>query len=80
MRKARNRLLFAVPSARLLETLSLPKIGGVIICGEHWVPEQVYSWGETDFRLKDVRTKGNLDGAKWNPVLVQMVKLGLGVE
>lgn len=39
--KTRNRLLFAVPSVRLVETWSLPKIGGVIICGEHWVPEQV---------------------------------------
>lgn len=35
-----NRLLFAVLTVRLV-TWSLTKIGGVIICGEHWVPEQV---------------------------------------
>lgn len=51
MRKARNRHLFADPSVRLAETRNLPKIGSVIICGQHWVPEQVSIWGATDFSV-----------------------------
>lgn len=56
MRKARNRLLFADPSVRLAETRNLPKLGGVIISGQHWVPEQVSMWGATDFNLWGFRT------------------------
>lgn len=51
MRKARNRLLFTDPLARLAETRNLPKIGGVIIRGQRWIPEQVSMRGATGFSL-----------------------------
>lgn len=53
--KARNRLLFADPSVRLAETRNLPKIGGVTIRGQRWIPEQVSMRGATGFSLRGFR-------------------------
>lgn len=53
--EGRNRLLFTDPSARLAETRNLPKIGGVIIRGQHWIPEQVSMRGATGFGLRGFR-------------------------
>lgn len=53
--EGRNRLLFTDPSARLAETRNLPKIGGVIIHGQRWIPEQVSMRGATGFILRGFR-------------------------
>lgn len=63
-RKARNRLLFAVPSARLVETWSLPKIGCVNLC---W---GLGSWTGVDMGRKGFQPAGssNLGKLGWHVV------------
>lgn len=59
MRKARNNFSLLFYQSYLSRPRAFPKIGGVIICGEHWVPEQVWK-GEKWFQHRKCLNQGKL--------------------